>query len=299
MRPTEDLHPGDGDLPLGTRPVSFVVVLAAVALAAFMLVSTFTGLVQAGMLNGGPTLVEVPDLVGTQESEATQQLSDTDLVPVVTIAQNVQVPPGEIISQRPFPGERVSTGTSVELVVSAGDGFARVPDLRGSPTHELYLMLAAHGFRIGEITEEVNDLVAAGEVIRQEPERGELLLYGETIDIVVSTGPPMIEVPDVRGEPEAEAVRILDEAGFDPQVRSRPSFSVPRGHAMSTDPRTDEEAPRGSRVIVDISTGAPPTTSTTTAPSPEPSDTTQPPTSAPEQPTETFVPFQPGELTTE
>lgn len=263
--------------------MSFVVVLAAVGFTAFLLASSFTGLVQAGILQGGPELVRVPEVVGERETDATQMLTEADLVPVVEIVQNVEVPQGEVISQAPLAGERVLSGASVEVVVSAGDGFTRVPDLRGSPSHELFLMLAAHGLAIGEVTEEVNDLVAAGEVIRHDPARGELLLYGSPVDIVVSTGPPMIEVPDVRGESEAEAIRIIDQAGFDPQVRSRPSGWISRGDAVSTDPRAGEEAARGSVVIVYVSTGAPPTTAPpTTEPPATPPPTSAPPTTEPD-----------------
>lgn len=117
---------------------------------------------------------------------------------------------------------------------------------------------------------------AADEVLSQDPAPGELIERGSTIDVVLSSGPPMIDIPDVRREPERDAVRILEDAGFEVHVLDRYSGWVSRGGAVSTEP--DGEAPRGSRLILYISRGAPPTTTTTTTTTPP--STTAPPTTS-------------------
>ncbi|MFP4512931.1 MAG: PASTA domain-containing protein [Acidimicrobiales bacterium] len=255
--------PGAGDLPLGTHPVPFLLVLAIVTVATVLASTSLAGLVGAGILEGGPTLVEVPDLVGVDEQQARAQLQDLGLVPAIVTAQNVQVPPGEVTAQEPLAGESVPNGTSVEVTVSVGDGFVRVPDLRGSPSRELFLLLAAYGLSVGEVSYEESD-TASDEVLSQDPAPGELIESGGTIDVMLSSGPPTIDIPDVRRESEADAVRILEDAGFEVHVVDRDSSWVSRGNAVSTQP--DEEAPRGSRLILYISRGAPPTTTTTQPP---------------------------------
>ncbi|MDZ7678572.1 MAG: PASTA domain-containing protein [Acidimicrobiales bacterium] len=270
--------PGAGDLPLGTHPLPFMLLLAIVAVAAVVASTSLAGLVGAGILEGGPTLVEVPDLVGDDEQQARTELQEAGLVPVIITAQNVQVPPGEVTAQEPSAGESVPNGTSVEVRVSVGDEFARAPDLRGSPSHELFLLLAAYGLSVGEVSYQQSD-AAADEVLSQDPAPGKLIERGSTIDVVLSTGPPMIDIPDVRREPERDAVRILEDAGFEVHILDRYSGWVSRGSAVSTEPEADEQAPRGSRLILYISRGAPPTTTTSTT-TPPSTTTTAPPTTS-------------------
>ena len=44
------------------------------------------------------------------------------------------------------------------------------------------------------------------------------LFRGDTITVVVSKGPDLVQVPDVRGKQESEAKAILESAGFKVEV---------------------------------------------------------------------------------
>jgi eukaryotic-like serine/threonine-protein kinase len=275
------VDPSAGDLPLGTRPFPFLIVLGGVIAAVIFLSTMLANLVDAGMLEGGPQLTQVPGVIGLDEASAVERLQAEGLEVTITTAQNVAADPGQIIGQKPQPGERVAAGSSVELVVSVGDDFTRVPELLGSPLDELFLMLAAYDLRIGEVTYREDD-AALDEVLDQDPVAGELVERGSTVNLVLSSGPPFVEVPDVRNLPEAEAMAMLEEAGLQGVPEERRSFTVPRGHAMSTDPEAGEEAQRGSSIVVYISEGPPPTTRppVTRPPTTRP-PATPPPTQAP------------------
>ena len=69
-------------------------------------------------------------------------------------------------------------------------------------------------FRI-VMTEENSSDVAAGIVIRQDPAAGSLAAGdGQVLQIVVSKGPNLVEMPDIIGFTQANASKQLDERGI-------------------------------------------------------------------------------------
>ena len=61
---------------------------------------------------------------------------------------------------------------------------------------------------------EYSDTVPAGQVMRQEPEAGEVLESGEVIQIVVSQGPEKVEMPQIIGASQDKAIEILSSRGL-------------------------------------------------------------------------------------
>ncbi|MBW3561400.1 MAG: PASTA domain-containing protein [Actinobacteria bacterium] len=68
---------------------------------------------------------------------------------------------------------------------------------------------------------------------------------------------PVTDVPDVLGRPEAQAVEMLREQGFEPRTADEQAFSleVPAGHVVSQDPSGDGQARVGSTVTIKLSAG--------------------------------------------
>ena len=90
-----------------------------------------------------------------------------------------------------------------------------IPDLVGKryaseiKDNDLYT-----GYRI-VMTEEISSEVAAGIVISQEPVAGTIKTEeGEIIQIVVSKGPNLVEMPDIIGFTQSNASKQLDERGI-------------------------------------------------------------------------------------
>jgi eukaryotic-like serine/threonine-protein kinase len=92
-----------------------------------------------------------------------------------------------------------------------------------------------------------------GIVFKQDPAAGAKIDKGGTVTIWVSTGPPKVSVPDVKGEQWTVAQQALVNAGLQPQ-----KFSVPgnkAGQVTATDPPAGQSVPKGSTVRVNVMSG--------------------------------------------
>ena len=64
------------------------------------------------------------------------------------------------------------------------------------------------------VTEEYSDTAPAGQIIQQEPSADTVLKAGETIQLVVSKGPQMAEMPNIVGFTQDSAVKELEARGL-------------------------------------------------------------------------------------
>lgn len=111
----------------------------------------------------------------------------------------------------PPPSASTSTGQSSDTE----DPLETIPDLVGKRyTSEIKDNDLYAGYRI-VMTEENSSEVAAGIVISQDPVAGTLKTEEEQIiQIVVSKGPNLVEMPDIIGFTQANAIKQLDERGI-------------------------------------------------------------------------------------
>jgi eukaryotic-like serine/threonine-protein kinase len=94
-----------------------------------------------------------------------------------------------------------------------------------------------------------------GYVARQDPEAGRRINPAtDSVTLYVSTGPPTVQVPDVRGRSRDEAVATITAANLVAQVHAVPS-NDPENTVVAQDPAPGEEVEEGSAVRVNISSG--------------------------------------------
>src|SRR5690606_13890512 len=110
-------------------------------------------------------------------------------------------------------GQRAPLGSTITVFVSKGPEPVEIPDVTGLPQAEAAARLGRAGFEVTSV-EEPSDSVPAGNVIRTQPPAGELLIPGETVTLVVSSGPRRVAIPDVTGQSEAQAIATLQGAGL-------------------------------------------------------------------------------------
>ena len=130
------------------------------------------------------------------------------------------------------------------------------------------------------VTEEYSDTAPAGQIIQQQPDADTVLKAGETIRLVVSKGPQMVEIPNIIGFTQDGAVKELEARGL---VASCFMVVNDGSYASGCVVRTSEEP--GTRVevgtVITVYIAADPSVQITVTPE-EPAATE--PTTEPETP---------------
>ncbi len=131
-----------------------------------------------------------------------------------------------------------------------------VPDVQGEMQDAAADRLIEEGFR-PEVAESRHDLeVPEGAVIDQDP-IGEAR-RGSDVVLVISAGPRQVEITDVRGWSQAEAVEELTGLGFEVELASRHDDEVAEGEVIEVDPEAGTLADEASSVLVTVSDGPEP-----------------------------------------
>ena len=101
---------------------------------------------------------------------------------------------------------------------------------------------------------ESSDSVPRGLVIRQSPDAGERIQKGNVVRYFVSTGKPRVDVPEVVGARESDAVATLRAAGLVPKVVDIFSDES-AGIVIAQDPKGGTSIVQGSDVRINVSKG--------------------------------------------
>jgi eukaryotic-like serine/threonine-protein kinase len=147
------------------------------------------------------------------------------------------------------------------------DTTTEVPSVTGNQLNVAISLLEQNGFKVGDVKRVQRD-VAAGTVLEQDPTAsppaGEASLEcaflsffcsKPKVALTVSAGPGSAKVPSTAGQSQEDAAAALEEAGFEPQVRTASSDSVEAGLVISSDPSGGTTATRGSTVTLTVSSG--------------------------------------------
>ncbi|MEV5796412.1 Stk1 family PASTA domain-containing Ser/Thr kinase [Streptomyces collinus] len=153
---------------------------------------------------------------------------------------------------------------AVLLVLGVGAGvwyinsgqFTKVPLLLAKTEKQAEARLRASGLDVKQVKLEYSDTVKSGTIIRTDPKPGARIRSNDSVTLVISRGPEVVKVPDVRGVPLAKARARLKAAGLEPGLVNRAfSDSVTRGSVVGTDPETGTERHAGSAIALLVSKG--------------------------------------------
>jgi beta-lactam-binding protein with PASTA domain/predicted Ser/Thr protein kinase len=128
-----------------------------------------------------------------------------------------------------------------------------VPPLIGLTEQSALAQLDRLGLE-AEVLESASAEQRAGRVFDQRPDEGTRIEKGERVTIVVSTGPPMTDVPRVLGLSYDAAVDTLADAGLEPR-RIEVFSDQPVGQVVAQDPKAGATVREGSTVRVSVSKG--------------------------------------------
>jgi serine/threonine-protein kinase len=102
-----------------------------------------------------------------------------------------------------------------------------------------------------------NETVPVGIVFDQTPKGGDHASKGNQVQIIVSTGKPKVEVPNVKGNTLADAVKSLTQAGLNYKEFDIHSSATP-GTVTGQAPAPGTSVIKGTTVRINISRGLPP-----------------------------------------
>jgi serine/threonine-protein kinase len=141
--------------------------------------------------------------------------------------------------------------------LSAGQ-YTSVPQLHGLLASTAKTELKHLGLRAKLGDPQHSDSVPRGEVISTTPGSGSRVTGGTIVTMIVSLGPIMIQVPNVTGQPLAQAEAALRLAHLIPGVvRRAASSTVPSGNVITTTPPAFTSWPANKPVGLIISAGLP------------------------------------------
>ena len=197
--------------------------------------------------------IAVPNVVGLTEAQATAQLEGLGFEVEREEGPSTEHDEGRVAEQSPREGTELARGETVTITISTGPPEVEVPRVIGMTFEEAVSTLENLGLRARRTN--VFSERPAGEVVRQDPPAGELVIEGSIVRLRVSQGQETAIVPDVLQQSEESAVAELAAAGFEASVTREPSDTVAEGLVSSQAPEPGEEAPVGSTVEIVVSDG--------------------------------------------
>lgn len=132
----------------------------------------------------------------------------------------------------------------------------RIPDVTNLSEKKARNKLESVGLKVGKIKHRNSDSIDRGKVIETAPVAGSEIKRGRYIDLYISDGAGMVQVPDVTGDEYGIAVQKLEKLGFEVIRENQFSSSVPSDHVISQSVAADVEVkPEQTTITLVISKG--------------------------------------------
>jgi len=211
------------------------------------------------VVSSGPEMVPVPNLDGLTQDAATTAVTEAKLkVGTITQQASNTVVAGNVVSQDPANESSLLPGSAVNLVISSGPlVMLTVPNVEGLTQAAATTAITGANLMVGTVAQRASNTVVTGNVIGQDPAKGSSLAQGSAVNLVISSGPQIVNVPNVQGLTENVATTTLNEAKFViGKVTQQTSDLVATGKVISQDPASGSSVAEGSPVNLVISSGA-------------------------------------------
>ena len=196
--------------------------------------------------------VAVPYVVGLQQAQAVNLITEKDLVPRVRRVSNSDVEEGVVFAQNPTEGTRVDKETVILIDISSGKPEVTIPSVVGQSVEDAVAELTQAGLNAQVV--EVNSDKDEGTVTAQSPSAGTVVVEGTQVRINVSRGPKPLTVPNVIGLPYDQAASELQRVGFG-VARVDVDSDLAAGIVTDQDPNGGSESSKGSTVTLSVSRG--------------------------------------------
>jgi serine/threonine-protein kinase len=178
----------------------------------------------------------VPELTGQTQAEAIAAIEKAGLgVGEITFVITGRAPVGAVISQSPLAGGTVAPDAEIAITVVRARGSFTIPSVIGLNEAAATSRLSDAGFS-AIVTREFSTTVASGIVISQVPAAATRVGTRGDVTVVVSSGPLLVEVPNVIGLTRDDAVSALLRIGLNVTVSLEDTRAVLRSKVLEQYP---------------------------------------------------------------
>ena len=161
-----------------------------------------------------PDDAKVPQVVGLLYDEAVTRLEAAGFKAKTGEERFVELAPkSTVLAQSPPPGASEPRGTEIVLDISAGQRRLQVPHVLGLTQALAQDALEKAGLEVGDVTEQESQS-ARGGVLSTNPVAGTAVAPSTRVDLIVSSGPPAVNAPDVVGQSYLTARAMLEQVGL-------------------------------------------------------------------------------------
>ena len=216
------------------------------------LTQVFDGLPVDG---GAPTLIEIPDLTGSEQAQALEDLQNLGFKVGIENSADSSVPAGSVIRTQPPSNTVINPDSLVTIIVSVGPEAFPIPYVLDIETERAIYVVEESGFTLGQLLEVNDENIPRGFVISQNPVAGTKMSPGTTVDLVVSKGPSLIEISDLSRKSPEDAIQILETLGFEYELIEEYSEDVEIGLVSGTLPEAGEIVTPDELIQVIVSLG--------------------------------------------
>ena len=204
---------------------------------------------------GAPTLIEIPDLTGSEQAQALEDLQNLGFKVGIENSADASVPAGSVIRTQPPSNTLINPDSLVTIIVSVGPEAFPIPYVLDIETERAIYVVEESGFTLGQLLEVNDENIPRGFVISQNPVAGTKMSPGTTVDLVVSKGPSLIEITDLSRKSPEDAIQILETLGFEYELIEEYSEDVEIGLVSGTIPEAGEIVTPDELIQVIVSLG--------------------------------------------
>lgn len=192
----------------------YIIIFFSYLIVMFLIIFVADKWVLPSMVHDRET-VTVPSIEGLSLKKASELLNERNLFYEIISEQYSAKEEGIILNQIPEPKKSVKSNRPIFITISKGKETIEMPDLTGISVRQARVILYNNGLNIGKIDYTYSDLVPKDTVISQNTKKGREMIYGDTVNLIVSKGPEnQIYIPKLAGLPLEGIENYLAMQGF-------------------------------------------------------------------------------------
>ena len=155
----------------------------------------------------------------------------------------------------------IAAAVGLALMLNDGDPEVNtprvdVPRVEGLDVETATNRLESKNLVVGDTSEQTSADIPKGQVMATDPEAGTTVDEGTPVDLVVSSGPELVDIPNLTSYSFDEAKDLLEGDRYGLKVKRQNTDSdQPKGRVLNSNPPPGTEVERGSTVTLIVSRG--------------------------------------------